>query len=376
MNKHYFRVIFSKTLQRLIVVSELAKTEGKAKYDIPQKQSAVGFLPIFATLKPLTFRLFCALGFVFSPSTFAETLIIKADPNAPKNQQPIVLQTANGLPQVNIQTPNNKGLSHNKYQDFNVDSKGAILNNSHKATQTQQAGWVQGNPYLARGEAKVILNEVTSTRPSQLKGYIEVAGKKAEVIIANPNGLHCDGCGTINATRSTMTTGKPLIEDGRVAGFQVEKGKMKVSGRGLDNSRVDYTDILAQEAEINAGIWAGKKLNVVTGKNTIKQAELANGDSELQITRIDSQNLSENTPHFALDVSELGGMYAGKIHLVGTEQGLGVRNAGHIGASADSLVIDSQGKIVNQGILSAAQQVNVKSQLGIENTGRIETKNK
>ncbi|MEE6052789.1 ESPR domain-containing protein, partial [Avibacterium paragallinarum] len=61
MNKHYFRVIFSKTLQRLIVVSELAKTEGKAKYDIPQKQSAVGFLPIFATLKPLTFRLFCAL---------------------------------------------------------------------------------------------------------------------------------------------------------------------------------------------------------------------------------------------------------------------------------------------------------------------------
>ncbi|WP_245148637.1 hemagglutinin repeat-containing protein [Avibacterium paragallinarum] len=376
MNKHYFRVIFSKTLQRLIVVSELAKTEGKAKYDIPQKQSAVGFLPIFATLKPLTFRLFCALGFVFSPSTFAETLIIKADPNAPKNQQPIVLQTANGLPQVNIQTPNNKGLSHNKYQDFNVDSKGAILNNSHKATQTQQAGWVQGNPYLARGEAKVILNEVTSTRPSQLKGYIEVAGKKAEVIIANPNGLHCDGCGTINATRSTMTTGKPLIEDGRVAGFQVEKGKMKVSGRGLDNSRVDYTDILAQEAEINAGIWAGKKLNVVTGKNTIKQAELANGDSELQITRIDSQNLSENTPHFALDVSELGGMYAGKIHLVGTEQGLGVRNAGHIGASADSLVIDSQGKIVNQGILSAAQQVNVKSQLGIENTGRIETKTK
>ncbi|MFU2077868.1 hemagglutinin repeat-containing protein [Avibacterium endocarditidis] len=373
MNKHYFRVIFSKTLQRLIVVSELAKTEGKAKYDMPQKQSAVGFLPIFATLKPLTFRLFCALGFVFSPSAFAETLIIKADPNAPKNQQPIVLQTANGLPQVNIQTPNNKGLSHNKYQDFNVDSKGAILNNSHKATQTQQAGWVQGNPYLARGEAKVILNEVTSTRPSQLKGYIEVAGKKAEVIIANPNGLHCDGCGTINATRSTMTTGKPLIEDGRVAGFQVEKGKITVSGKGLDNSRVDYTDILAREAEINAGIWAGKKLNVVTGKNTVKQAELANADSELQITRIDSQNLSENTPHFALDVSELGGMYAGKIHLVGTEQGLGVRNAGHIGASAENLVIDSQGRIVNQGVITAKGNIHLSTKKEIHNPGQLLT---
>ncbi|WP_410683511.1 two-partner secretion domain-containing protein [Avibacterium paragallinarum] len=371
MNKNNFRVIFSKTLQRFIVVSELAKAEGKAKSEMPQTQSAVGFLPIFAKLKPFTFRLFCALGFVFSPSAFAETLIIKADPNAPKNQQPIVLQTANGLPQVNIQTPNDKGLSHNKYQDFNVDKKGAILNNSHKAVATQQAGWVQGNPYLARGEAKVILNEVTSTNPSQLKGYLEVAGKKAEVIIANPNGLHCDGCGTINATRSTMTTGKPLIEAGRVTGFQVEKGKMVVSGKGLDNSRVDYTDILAREAEINAGIWAGKKLNVVTGKNTVKQAELVNADNELQITRIDSQNLSENTPHFALDVSELGGMYAGKIHLVGTEQGLGVRNAGHIGASAGEVVIDSQGRIVNQGIISAKGDIQANSQNQIRNQGQL-----
>ncbi|MCW9733586.1 hemagglutinin repeat-containing protein [Avibacterium sp. 20-15] len=370
MNKHHFRVIFSKTLQRLIVVSELAKTEGKAKSEMPQKQSAVRFLPIFATLKPLTFHLFCAFGFVaISSYALADTLIIKADPNAPKNQQPIVLQTANGLPQVNIQTPNSKGLSHNKYQDFNVDKKGAILNNSHKATQTQQAGLIQGNPYLARGEAKVILNEITSTNPSELKGYLEVAGKKAEVIIANPNGLHCDGCGTINATRSTMTTGKPIIEEGRVTGFQVEKGKMKVSGRGLDNSRVDYTDILAREAEINAGIWAGKKLNVVTGKNTIKQAELANADGELQIIRIDSQNLSENTPHFALDVSELGGMYAGKIHLVGTEQGLGVRNAGHIGASADNVQIDINGKLINKGDINAKQQINADVQDGIENSG-------
>ncbi|SUU37188.1 heme utilization or adhesion protein [Actinobacillus seminis] len=373
MNKRQFRVIFSKILQPLAVISEPVKAEGKAKSEMPQMQSAVNFLPIFAALTPLVFRLFCALSFVFSSSVFAETLIIKADPNAPKNQQPIVLQTANGLPQVNIQTPNDKGLSHNKYQDFNVDKKGAILNNSHKDTQTQQAGWVQSNPYLARGEAKVILNEVTSTHPTQLKGYLEVAGKKAEVIIANPNGLHCDGCGTINATRSTMTTGNPLLEDGRVTGFQVEKGKMVVSGKGLDNSRVDYTDILAREAEINAGIWAGKKLNVVTGKNTIKQADMEHGGNDLQITHIDSQNLSENAPHFALDVSELGGMYAGKIHLVGTEQGLGVRNAGHIGASADNLVIDSQGKIVNQGMISAKGNLHVSAKKEIQNQGQLLT---
>ncbi|WP_077315918.1 hemagglutinin repeat-containing protein, partial [Basilea psittacipulmonis] len=376
MNKRYFRVIFSKTLQRFVAVSELAKSESKSKNTIPQMQHAVSFLPILGTLKPLTFRLLCALGFVtVSSYVSADTLIIKADPNAPKNQQPIIIQTANGLPQVNIQTPNDKGLSHNKYQDFNVDNKGAILNNSHKATQTQQAGWVQGNPYLAHSEAKVILNEVTSTHPSQLKGYLEVAGKKAEVIIANPNGLHCDGCGTINASRSTMTTGKPILEDGRVAGFQVEKGQVKVSGRGLDNSRVDYTDILAREAEINAGIWAGKKLNVVTGKNTVQPSDSDQTDRELKIIRIDGENLNEKTPYYALDVTELGGMYAEKIHLVGTDQGLGVRNAGHIGATAGEILIDSQGRLVNKNIIHAEQQVNVNAQQ-IENIGRIESNKK
>ena len=38
-------------------------------------------------------------------------------------------------------------------------------------------------------------------------------------------------------------------------------------------------------------------------------------------------------------------MYAEKIHLVDNGQGLGVRNAGHIGAAAGEVKIDSQGKL-------------------------------
>lgn len=53
--------------------------------------------------------------------------------------------------------------------------KGAILNNGRKASQTQLAGWVQGNPNLAAGEAEIILNEVNSSNPSRLKGYVEVS---------------------------------------------------------------------------------------------------------------------------------------------------------------------------------------------------------
>ncbi|WP_245189288.1 hemagglutinin repeat-containing protein [Mannheimia sp. ZY171111] len=366
MNKQCFRVIFSKTLQRVVVTSELAKSEGKST-----EKSPFTFLQLFAHIRPLVFSLFCALGFVaFSDSALAN-LIIQADKSAPKSEQPIILQTANGLPQINIQTPNDKGLSHNKYSKFDVDTRGAILNNSHTHTQTQLAGYITGNPYLARGEAKVILNEVNSSDPSVLKGYVEVAGKKAEVIIANPSGLHCEGCGIIHSNRATFTTGKPQIVSGNLESFVVEKGKVSVSGKGMDNSRVDYTAILAREAEVNAGIWSKKETNVITGKNTIKRSD---SDNHLQIIHTKQPLAEEAKPQFAIDVGELGGMYSGKIHLIGTENGVGVRNAGHIGASADTLQIDSQGRIVNTGTLNAAKPMILTASQGIENKGKIENK--
>ena len=367
MNKQCFRVIFSKTLQRFVVVSELAKSEGKSteKHDVSLSHVSV-------RLKPLAFSLFCVLGFVaFSESAVAETLIIQADKSAPKNQQPIVLQTANGLPQVNIQTPNDKGLSHNKYSQFDIAEKGAVLNNSRTHTQTQLAGMVQGNPYLARGEANVILNEVNSSNPSVMKGYMEVAGKKANVIIANPNGLHCEGCGIINSDRVTLTTGKPEIKNGQVDNFKVEAGKVTVSGKGLDNSHVDYTEILAREAEVNAGIWSKKEITVITGKNTIARSD---ADKTLQVIRTEQASVGDIKPQVAIDVGELGGMYSGKIHLVGTEAGIGVRNAGHIGASAETLHIDSQGRIVNTGTLNAAKSTQLTAMQGIENKGKIENR--
>lgn len=369
MNKRYFRVIFSRTLQRFVVTSELAKAEGKSTEKVGARLSD---LQIFAQIRPLVFSLLCAFGLVaFPASSVAETLIIRADKSAPKDQQPIILQTANGLPQINIQTPNAKGLSHNKYTKFDVGSQGAILNNSRTNVQTQQAGWVQANPYLATGEAKVILNEVNATDPSVLKGYVEVAGKQAEVIIANPAGIHCQGCGVINADRVTLTTGKPQIQHGDLERFVVEKGKVSVSGKGLDNSRVDYTDILAREVQANAGIWSKKQTRVVTGKNTIKRSDPA---ENLQIVHTNSPLVGESQPQFAVDVGQLGGMYAGKIHLIGTEHGVGVRNAGHIGVSAENLTIDSQGRIINSGTLNAAQNVHLSSQQGIENQGKIENR--
>ncbi|WP_248785503.1 filamentous hemagglutinin N-terminal domain-containing protein, partial [Escherichia coli] len=90
----------------------------------------------------------------------ADTGRIAADPRAPAKQRPTVITTANGTPQVNITTPSAGGVSRNTYQQFDVGQQGVILNNSRGDVQTQLGGWVQGNPWLATGTARVILNEV------------------------------------------------------------------------------------------------------------------------------------------------------------------------------------------------------------------------
>ncbi len=121
------------------------------------------------------------------------------------------------MPLVNIQTPSAAGVSRNTYEQFDVQTQGVILNNSRTNVATQLGGWVQGNPWLARGTARVILNEVISANPSQLMGYVEVAGSSAQVVIANPAGVTCNGCGFINASREEEENGPGSIPESKAS---------------------------------------------------------------------------------------------------------------------------------------------------------------
>lgn len=288
-----------------MVVADIARS-GRAGSS-PSSRTGYPRRQRICRVTPLTFSLWLASGIVHSVSAAG----IVADHNAPGHQQPTIMQTANGIPQINIQTPSAGGVSHNTYSQFDVSNHGVILNNSHKNVQTQLGGMVAGNPWLAKGEARIILNEVNSRNPSQLNGFVEVAGKKAQVVIANPAGISCDGCGFINANRATLTTGQPQMKNGSLTGFNVERGEIRVAGKGMDASRTDYTDIIARSVKINAGIWA-QDLKVTTGRNNV---DIAHGQIEKKAADISSK------PQVALDVSSLGGMYAGKIRLVGTETG-------------------------------------------------------
>ena len=285
---------------------------------------------------------------------------------APGEQQPTTLFTASGLPQVNIQTPSANGVSHNIYSQFDVQSKGVILNNSSKNVQTQQAGWIQGNPWLSTGSARLILNEVNSANPSYLNGYVEVAGQRAEVVIANPSGISVNGGGFINTSKATLTTGVPIVNNGNLDGYRVQGGHVVISGNGLDLSTTDYAAILARAVEVNAGIWANE-LKLITGTNQIDASSL-NANTSPVVTTIES---TANRPSFALDVAQIGGMYAGKIHLVGTELGLGVRSAGTISASAGDLVLQNNGWLTSTGRLQANGNLQISVQDNFTNSGQV-----
>jgi filamentous hemagglutinin len=268
-----------------------------------------------------------------------------------------VTQAANGVPMVNIATPNGSGLSHNKFTDFNVSQQGLILNNSAQAlVQTQLGGYVVGNPNLGGpnltgGAANVILNEVNGGSPSQLKGYTEVAGKSAAVIVANPHGISCDGCGFINTPRATLTTGKPIIENGKLDRFDVEGGQISIEGNGLNARNVSQFDLITRSAQINAELHANQ-LNVITGRNDVDAANL---------TATAKADDGSAKPQLAIDSSALGGMYAGAIRLVGTEAGVGVKLAGDMAASAGDIQIDANGQL-SVAQATASRDIRLKSE--------------
>ncbi|WP_264735185.1 two-partner secretion domain-containing protein [Pseudomonas viridiflava] len=292
------------------------------------------------------------LALILANALFWQPLLVQAEGIAVSGTGTTLGQAGNGVPIINIATPNASGLSHNQFEQYNVDSQGVILNNSTNQTQsTQLGGIIVGNSNLRGTAANTILNEVVGANASQLRGYTEVAGQAARVIVANPYGISCNGCGFINTPQVTLTTGKPILDaNGQLQRFNVQGGSISIDGVGLNADNVDQFDIITRSAKINAELHA-KRLNVITGRNdvdaqTLNPTALADDGS--------------GKPELAIDSSALGGMYAGAIRLVGTEAGVGVRLAGDLAASGGDIQIDANGHL-NVMQVAASGAVNVRA---------------
>ena len=275
---------------------------------------------------------------------------------------------------INIVKPDSNGLSHNKFTDFNVAGNGIVFNNHTGSAQynSHLAGALNANANLQGNAAKLILTEVTGTGKTNLNGMLEIAGTKADLVIANPNGIVGKGFGFINVGRATLTTGMPdWGADGKLNGFSVAKGTIDIQNAGLtEDQRTDYRpdklDIMARAIKINDELWANEAINVVAGSNEVKY----NTDGSLEVHKTTA---TAEKPQVALDVAALGGMYAGRIMLVGTEKGLGMNIGGNLKAQ-ENLSITNDGRIVftkNAGSNNTADGLSNKDYTSLTSDGNV-----
>ncbi|HHJ15711.1 MAG TPA: filamentous hemagglutinin N-terminal domain-containing protein, partial [Gammaproteobacteria bacterium] len=306
------------------------------------------------------------------PVVLAGVLITKlpAAEVVPDGQTGTVVDKAqNGVTLVDVARPNSDGVSRNTYSDFNVGSRGLILNNSDQVGVSKLGGALPPNRnYRAGDAARVILNEVTSVRRSRLEGYAEIFGARAEFVLANPNGITCNGCGFINTSRATLIAGSEIDPAGPVGSFRLGTGTISIQGLGLNGSNVDYVDIISRAADIQAEMQAGKRLGILTGNDRFDYAS----------RKITSRAGATVSPAFAIDAGILGSMYASQIELVATEAGVGVRTQGLLDAQQDvgidivgdasladiqggSIRIRIAGILDQQGAWRASRQIDIEA---------------
>ena len=153
------------------------------------------------------------------------------------NDTNIQIQTINNTPVLNINKPDNIGVSKNNFKDYNVLKNGLVINNSNIDTQSQLLDTtIKSNPNLVNGNtANVIINEVKGNNITQLLGKTEIAGSKAELVIINPNGIYVDGAGFINTSKLTLDSKKDI----NIVNF--------------DASTVDETKLNANTISVNKG---------------------------------------------------------------------------------------------------------------------------
>ncbi|MDO7253328.1 hemagglutinin repeat-containing protein [Helicobacter cappadocius] len=373
-------------------------------------------ISILITFSLLSSQTLLAIENIPTPNITNNPSNIQTPPNTPnantaKNiTPPIIIDTSitpnnpsldkarNNIDIVNISTPNDAGISNNYFKEFNVSKSGLIFNNSKDLiTSTELAGLINGNSHLKDKEASLILNQITGNHISELLGYMEIAGKSADLIIANPNGISCNGCGFINSSSATLTTGSISLEElnrlndlrdlSKHLNMMVQRGHINIEA--LNASNIPTLNIIAQSLSVNKNLLTNK-LNIILGNNKVgidisKNASILlyepveipidsynindndsnnqsnindSNDSDNHLNSINDPNhtkedkaTSKTKTALALDVAYLGSILSRSIYLVATTEGIGVKNSGRIATIASEqegdggFVINVNGKV-------------------------------
>jgi filamentous hemagglutinin len=257
----------------------------------------------------------------------------------------------NGVPVLNLARPDGHGVSHNCFSSYNVGAEGLILNNSTATGLSVLGGALCGNPNYQGRAAVLVINEVAGGRGSRLSGYTEIFGPAADFILANPNGISCNGAGFINTPRVTLSTGAPVFRSGAFQGLDVRGGAVIIEGDGLDAGAAGYFSIISRMALLKGPLW-GRDVSIITGTGIF-------GNDGAFLVEKDS----DGKPGFAVDATALGGIYAGRIKILCNERGAGVRSGADWLADASEIEIRSDGTVVLANV-QAMEDISVVSSSG------------
>ncbi|MFJ7315642.1 hemagglutinin repeat-containing protein [Pseudomonas sp. NPDC098747] len=272
---------------------------------------------------------------VHLPSALAGGVVVAPGPGGTAQ-----LQTQGGVPIVNIVAPNGSGLSHNQFLDYNVDRQGLVLNNALQAGQSQLAGQLAANPQLQGQAASVILNEVISRNPSAINGAQEIFGRAADYVLANPNGISVNGGSFINTPNANLVVGRPELNDGKLQALSTRDagGQLQIQSGGLRNGEGSI-NLIAPRIDSQGALNARDQLNLTVGRN---QIDYASG----QVKTVDPAG---HTADQRIDASLFGAMQAGRINIVSTAEGAGVRVGAVQVAGRDGVQIRSAGDLSVSG---------------------------
>ncbi|AKL98199.1 hemagglutinin repeat-containing protein [Endomicrobium proavitum] len=275
---------------------------------------------------------------------------------------------AKRTPVVNVAAPNEKGISHNKYDKFNVDENNLILNNSKNSIKPElfkgQGGAgedveIEGNVNLTQQEAEVIINEVISGNAgSTIFGAIEIAGKKADIIIANPWGIAVNGSNFINTGQIKLITGSSE-ENSDGLFFNLGKaGRIEIGEEGLEHE--DAVKLVSRYTKISGALKA-KEIEIKAGYGKY------DNESE-EITREEAGDRAENK--YAVEASGFGSMYGNKIKIVATEEGFGVKTSekSNLISDAGDIEIKADGKVEIKGKVNSEEKIKIEAK-EIKNEG-------
>jgi len=258
-----------------------------------------------------------------------------------------------GRTTVNL-APAQFGVSQNTYSSFNVGSAGATLNNNGI-------------------NARTIVNQVTSTNPSLISGDITVSGPRANVVLANPNGITVDGGSFVNTGHVALSTGAVSFDDITGASGVTQRnviltttgGTITVGPGGLAGALISL-ELIAKNIEIqgpvdNSFTQSNNGVRIVAGSSTATINTLFSpGDNSDDWISYAPGQASSNA--VAIDVSSAGSLTAGRIQLIVTDQGAGVHDAGPMNASGGDFSLNANGNVQMIGTtVTAAQNISLST---------------